>query len=271
VVDASTLHDHEARAAKAHRIYADSFHARHADIVTADPGAVVLARNTKNIDRQSAYLVAYRFGGEFNQRIEALSRGLHRALGGRDGDSQAGGLIYGRSNAHVTLSDYRLRPDIELPDGDIDARWVQKALQWAIEQAAAHVTHAEHFSPELYVNFGFTTDEGAETNGVFTNGQTVIITGTPSPGLDWLTGLVIDYAAQRDVELKWPWGYHTTVFRLLADYPRQEIGQFLDRIAEEPVFGRCQPVSLEAGYFNTMPTSEPGFDYVRTAGVELKA
>ncbi len=204
-------------------------------------------RNSWNITTQSAFLVCYRFGGPTVDEIASLSQAV---------DTTVGGLMYGQHNAHVTVSDYQLTRGHELlmpgrmEPGEIDrAADVLNRLSEAVALAVKQKPEGEHF-----IDFGYGDD-----NGVFTNGETVTMAGTPSIELDKLSHLVVLRAAELGIELRLPWGYHVTVSRFTENRRRSEIDTLLELLRTAPRLGRRYPVAVEVGLFNTDPRI--GFDY----------
>ncbi len=228
------------RLAKSRQIYQNAFQAAQDGLVAnnsdSGPG---LERNTKNIDPQSAFLVGYRFNDPLTSPVDTLSQRVQSVLGGQS-------LTYDSRNLHATVSDYKLAPGVLLPDGDADFTSIVTELRSAVEQAVSECTKTG-----LSITF----------REPVTNGQTVVVPGEPSAELDALSVRIIEEAQARGIGLKLPWGYHLTVNRFAASFPRStpQVDELLKLLQSQPAVGKHHAASVFVGYFNTSPDPKQGF------------
>lgn len=224
------------RLAKAAGIYQTGFVDVQADIIATehDDTQPVIRRNVGNIVPQSAYLAGLHFGDELTTPVGEFSQTVAELLGGA--------LVYDASNLHATVSDLRLREGVTLPDYDADYAAVMGDLGTAVQQA----TWATPNDAGLYIDFGTAV----------TNGETIVIPGTPSPQLDELGCRIVTEAAKLGLKLKLPWGYHLTVSRFTADLRRdsEAVRDLLGLLQLQAPLGRYRPAYVGTSYFNTNPT-----------------
>ena len=171
--------------------------------------------------QQGGYLIAFRHP---NKITDSLGEFSYRA------SKVVPAITYDRDNAHKTISDFLVQDDFS-PDTN------------TLEKLAEVVHANKPLSKEIVFDY----------DGWALNQNTGIATGIPTPPVYDTLKSIIDYAHQRDIQLRLPWGSHITVSRFLEEGTPEEVRELLNVFNTEKPLGKSRPESVDVGHFVFTP------------------
>ncbi len=221
----------------------DKFRATSAEVgvsrgIEKDPGT----------EPQGAFLVAWRYPDEKSALIQEFSLEISDLVAA---------IPYGIDNAHTTVSDYGLKPELVINPGDnIDHQEILSNLGLAVRKAL-------DISENSKVS-GF----GVEFEDTPTNGKSIIATGIPTESIWQLNQQILKQANALGIDLGGSWGTHMTVSRFLEDKPTESraVAGLMKLIKETPAIGPIKPVAIDVGFFHSSPD---GFKFTTSDRFEI--
>ncbi len=147
-------------------------------------------------DPQGAFLVAWRHPEKTTSLIEEFS--LEAA-------DLISAVTYDQKNAHTTVSDYGLKPNVVINPAYEEAAETLTTLTQAVRNAL-NISGKDVIS-----------GLGVEFKDTPTNGKTIIAAGIPTESIVQINQQIKDESAALGIPLKGTWGSHTTINRFLED------------------------------------------------------
>jgi len=189
-----------------------------------------------NIPRQQGgYLIAFRHGRGITDALGEFSHQVSRIVPA---------ISYDGSNAHTTLSDFQVQDDFSPSD-----------------ETLTRLSRAVHDNIPLAEGISITYNEW------LLNQNTGISAGQPNQQFFETARRIVDYANQKDLQLRMAWGAHLTTNRFLEDWPAEETGELLQHFRTSKPLGESNPEYLDVGHFIFTPK---GFEYHTHERFELQ-
>jgi hypothetical protein len=221
----------------------DKFRATSAEIghsigIEKDPGA----------DPQGAFLVAWRYPEKTTSLVEEFSLEAANLIDA---------IAYGGENAHTTVSDHGLHPNLTIELAYPEHAEILDTLTNAVRRAL-DVSGTDRINAC-----------GVEFKDTPTNGKTIIAAGIPTESVWQINEQIKTESTELGISLKGTWGTHMTINRFLEDKPANSpaVSALMKLIHETPSIGPSIPEAIDVGYFQIDPQN--GFVFTPYERFEL--
>lgn len=174
------------------------------------------------VPRFGGYLVIFRHSPDTDQAIGDFSRRIANVVPA---------IAYDAEAVHITISDYMLSEGFEADNNILEK--LGRATSSIQNQTAPLINYSHSDYPDwLY------------------NQNTVIVPGVPDKRFLGLAKIVLEKAREEGIELRLPWGAHTTTNRFTQKRSPRELEDFFRLMKEAPKLGENTPRFVDVGYFN---------------------
>lgn len=185
-----------------------------------DTGKIKTEGIKKGFQPQGGYLIVFRHRPATAEQIEGFASKIQEV---------APALTYNRENLHTTISDYQLTPlDQFSPDEDILQRLSR----------GVHASLCNMQPPEI------------QLGDWLYNQTSVILEGIPNEQFIHTTNDILTRATKEGIELRFPWGAHSTTARFMEERKPDQLEGFFELMQSAPVLGETKPYAIDVGYFH---------------------
>lgn len=185
-------------------------------------------------DPQGAFLVAWRYPESTTGLVEEFSLEASNIIDA---------ITYGKNNAHTTISDYNLQPNLVIQPANLEHGEVLDVLAKAVKRALEASGKQQISGCEV------------EYTDMPTNGKTIIAAGVPTESIWQINQQILTESSDLGIQLKGSWGSHMTTSRFLESKPAgsRAVHDLMNLLQNTPAIGRAVPTSIDVGYFHIDP------------------